>query len=304
MTLLTTGRRRAGVTLPAATETAPYAPITWCTIPAYPTGNTNTIHPSVHDFEMSWNGYRWWMANTPYPADPDENPCIYASNDGVTWATPPGLTNPIDPWPGQATSNGGWYNSDTELVVDDAGNLVCIYREVEGSTERIRARVSADGVTWGAEQLLFTSALGSTSPAVVRWGPGDFRLWTINSGGGSHWTAPHPLGPWQLVEANLGYAGAAYHGDVIRYSDTLTLLAASDTAKNVVRLAHSTDGGIGWTSGQEVAGGGIVTPYRPTITRSPKPGWVDMWIGGAATDGSGGNRTAYTRVPLSAFYPA
>ena len=105
-------------------------------------------------------------------------------------------------------------------------------------------------------------------------------------------------------EANLGYSGAAYHGDVIRYSDTLTLLAASDTAKNVVRLAHSTDGGIGWTSGQEVAGGGIVTPYRPTITRSPKPGWVDMWIGGAATDGSGGNRTAYTRVPLAAFYPA
>lgn len=294
-----TGARRRGsdYTLPPASEIAPYAPAVLCSLPAYTNGNQNTIHPSVHDFGAAWNGYRWWMANTPYPPDQDENPCIYASNDQVNWEAPPGLTNPIDPWPGQSTSNTDWYNSDTELVIDDSGNLVCIYREFQSGTVHIRARTSADGVAWGPEHALISSPDLLLSPSAVRMGPADFRMWMIGGGGVSGFSATHPLGPWVWAGgSSLGVP--AHHGDVMRWGDSL-LIAVSDGATGGIRCGHSSTGGSSWTMpSAETIAAGVVSAYRPTLAPSPKPGWVDVWIGGWAESGA---RTAYTRVPLGAF---
>ena len=54
-------------------------------------GSGQVVHPSVLDFgqglvkpgSTSWNGYRYWMAITPFPNgnSDHENPCLYASND-------------------------------------------------------------------------------------------------------------------------------------------------------------------------------------------------------------------------------
>lgn len=48
-------------------------------------------------FPEPWNGYRYWMAYTPYPYanGSEENPSICASNDMLYWETPEGLANPI-----------------------------------------------------------------------------------------------------------------------------------------------------------------------------------------------------------------
>src|SRR5699024_8293928 len=64
-------------------------------IPTYE-GSGKAVHPSVHAFRIPWNGYRFWMAFTPYPNTQHENPSIVASGDGVNWVVPSGLTNPID----------------------------------------------------------------------------------------------------------------------------------------------------------------------------------------------------------------
>ena len=41
-------------------------------------GNTQNIHPKVLYFPEKWNGYKFWMAYTPYPKGKTdaENPCM------------------------------------------------------------------------------------------------------------------------------------------------------------------------------------------------------------------------------------
>ena len=84
-------------------------------------GDQNT-HPAVLDMEQElgagqvWNGYRYWMAITPYPGSvaATENPCIFASSDGTTWVVPSGVTNPVVPYPGG--ENG--LNADPDICME------------------------------------------------------------------------------------------------------------------------------------------------------------------------------------------
>ena len=48
-------------------------------IPTYDGSNQST-HPSVLQFDTPWNGYRFWMAMTPYPFNYDglEDPSVLA----------------------------------------------------------------------------------------------------------------------------------------------------------------------------------------------------------------------------------
>lgn len=69
------------------------------------------------------------LAHTPYFNKDEtlENPCLAVSEDGLTWQEPPGVTNPIHPWPGHG------YNSDVELAFDpDADVLGCFWRFYTG----------------------------------------------------------------------------------------------------------------------------------------------------------------------------
>lgn len=102
-----------------------------------PDDNYN-VHPSVLDMEeelgagQTWNGYRYWMAFTPYPQQltSTENPCIVASNDGDTWVEPPGVTNPLAPQPS------GGYNSDPAIAMDPDGvTMHYIWRDYNQTTK-------------------------------------------------------------------------------------------------------------------------------------------------------------------------
>jgi len=116
-----------------------------------PDGSGATIHPSVVDMGTAWNGYRWWMADTPYAAADNqlENPALWASNNRTSWVVPAGVTNPLVAAPGQLVG----FHSDTELVWDaDASRLLLFYRlglftGPDVTSIELRALSSTNGTT-------------------------------------------------------------------------------------------------------------------------------------------------------------
>lgn len=154
-------------------------------IETYTGGANQPIHPSVYAFDSAWNGYKYWMAYTPYPDgnNTNENPCIAVSNDLIKWVTPTGLTNPITAKPATA----GDYNSDTHLVYNSTtGLLECWYREVlqSATKENIVRKTSADGITWSAAELMFsvttTTYNRALSPAVI-YENNLYKMWLVDN---------------------------------------------------------------------------------------------------------------------------
>jgi len=174
----------ASIDIPASfdiqTLSAPTGAKLTVPVPGSPTGGEVT-HPSIVYSPESFGGYRYWMAYTPYAGGSDalEDPCIAASQDGVTWVVPTGLTNPLDDAPG-----GTVFNSDTALVFGDSGYLYCFWRQVNNtlSTETIYYRRSRDGVNWGAKTISRTASFATNrlvSPA-YHYENGLWTMWAVN----------------------------------------------------------------------------------------------------------------------------
>ena len=85
------------------------------------TGQTSRRTRPYCSFDTPWNGYRFWMAMTPYPYNNDglEDPSILVSNDAQTWIVPEGLTNPLTPAPKPG------HNCDVELVYNKERAMSC-----------------------------------------------------------------------------------------------------------------------------------------------------------------------------------
>jgi hypothetical protein len=123
-------------------------------------GKNQPIHPKVVAFDTAWNGYKYWMAYTPYPnAQPGaENPCLAASNDMIKWVTPSGVVNPLAPTPNGGSNTFKYYNSDTHLLFNSASNrLEMFYREVWDTYENIYMISSINGTVWSAPVLVKSS---------------------------------------------------------------------------------------------------------------------------------------------------
>lgn len=137
----------------------------------------------------AWNGYRYWMAMTPYPGGDDsvEHPSILASHDGDAWEVPDGLTNPIAQPP-----SGFW--PDPDLVYDHAtGRLYCFWLGH-------RVSYSTDGVTWTDPARPIVALSGEVSPAVILDGD-TWKMWTVRKNDEGLRTllyreASDPLGTW------------------------------------------------------------------------------------------------------------
>ena len=178
MSILTVSRRRTGVSDVVHNPTGTtYNVTTYVTAPTYD-GSGILVHPDVVDFGAgtTWNGWRYWMAMTPYPDlnSAYENPSILVSSDGETWQVPAGLTNPIYPAP-----QTGW-NSDTDLAYDPATDeLILIFRSNDFAPRVAR---SSDGVTWPTTPTAPTWTLignQAVSPAMVRMGATKWHIWQV-----------------------------------------------------------------------------------------------------------------------------
>lgn len=142
-------------------------------------------HPAVVKTEDMFGGFLYWMGVTPYPGsdDGEEDPCILASQDGITWVVPPGLTNPIDDQPGSP----GAYNSDPDIRYVD-GVMHLFWRTYDGSgaapgaEEKLYWSSSIDGVSWAAKTLIYSSdhtVRRLLSPCFV-FENGNWVMWAVD----------------------------------------------------------------------------------------------------------------------------
>lgn len=119
------------------------------------------VHPGVVYAAQPWNGYRYWMAYTPYPSANSayENPCVAGSNDGVLW-TAAGA----QPLVGKPASG---FNADTHLFFSSDGlTLYLAFRErIAAGNNSLKVMHTTDGVTWSVPVVILSGAQGVTDYA-------------------------------------------------------------------------------------------------------------------------------------------
>ena len=144
--------------------------------------NTNQpYHPKVIYFNKNWNGYKYWMAFTPYPYrnSTQENPCINVSNDLKKWISPKGLINPLD-----IQFQKGAYNSDTHLLYNqETKKLEIFWRFVNPPKIIIYTKNSKDGINWSNKIIFLKSdnmkKISFTSPTII-FENGIYKIWYVN----------------------------------------------------------------------------------------------------------------------------
>jgi hypothetical protein len=138
-------------------------------------GSDESVHPSVVYVPGGLGGYNWWMIVTPYPNSNDqvENPSVFASNNGIDWEVPSGVTNPIF---GPTADSGSFLADPCLLIIDNHGQkelwLYWLYVHQTNDVIEVRHSRSTDGVTWDSEQTVIatTFAAGFVSPALFHDG--------------------------------------------------------------------------------------------------------------------------------------
>ena len=279
----------------------PYNAANPLTIPT-PYPSQNALHPDVVDFHpASWNGFRFWMAFTPLP-EPEENPCIVASNDGVTWVAPSGLSNPIDPTPPTG------YNSDTALAYD-AGSLHCFWRERPANLDEIIWRSSSmDGITWSTPTEVFHSVgTGGAhlSPTLVRYGEGWRAYLKRGDGDGAaeFFTLSSIDAAWGTPTTfTLPGAKNPNHFAIAKAGGHYYLAGHTSYDGNTIKAWHSTDLST-WTEGPDLIftapgkwdGGKL---YRCALAPHEDGQTMRVWYSALS---SSNWRIGYARIPLSAW---
>lgn len=153
-------------------------------------GFNSPYHPSVLFFEDGWNGWKYWMAETPFSPqctpyrDRNECPSIHVSNDGIEWTEI--STNPISDLSDEDLNNLD-YLSDPHLV--KKGNLVeCFFRHThrygnadDFSDVTILKSYSKDGKLWSTPQIVLNPSYSVVSPAIIYRNDYGYQMWYVDS---------------------------------------------------------------------------------------------------------------------------
>ncbi|MBN2828885.1 MAG: T9SS type A sorting domain-containing protein [Candidatus Cloacimonetes bacterium] len=238
------------------------------------------VHPDVVYVPSGWNGYKYWMSYTPFPnsAPQFENPCIVASQDGLVWSVPSGLTNPVVQPYDEGYDPNNYYLSDSDLILSPDGQTMYLcWRDHAGwNAEYFGVSSSTDGINWSSPTYPFytlsTNGERILSPALVYNGSG-YELYTVNSKSTPRTyyrrTASTPTGPWgNKTQVNvplydgsswmlpvyytgqLSYASMVWHWDILFENNEYWMIAAvggaTDTQSISLWVAKSDDG-LSWT---------------------------------------------------------
>ena len=244
-------------------------------IETYKNGANEPYHPSIVKFDTAWNGYKYWMAYTPFPSEAEENPCICASNDLIKWETPAGLINPLDkPHDYDTGATGYW--SDTNLLYNpDTDRLECFYRGIGASAtgeNNICRKTSSDGITWSDRETIFTFTGGSYVSQSVIYENGKYTMYfcrpseIYESTNGINWSK---TGSYSFFPTNYNF----WHQDIIKTDIGYELVGMESVGSNT-RIIHftSTDGII-FKNGKEIVKVldnnkyGIKGFYKPALVK-------------------------------------
>jgi hypothetical protein len=234
-----------------------------CSIPipaaATAAGVHSAVHPSVVYFPTGKGGYKYWMAHSPFRSgiQEHEDPCIVASNDGVVWEVPAGVTNPIEP---KATRG---YHNDPFLYWDAVDQqFVVLWGAVEdvASQWNLYGKTSTDGIKW-SEKFKFNSRTVGTeawgSCALARRSDGTWILWGVNAV-----PAPNTIiyataasnalktGAWTPANVcTFNHAIAEpWHMDIRRYGDEYVMLMCTvDSFGRHQLLFLTSNDGAAWS---------------------------------------------------------
>lgn len=242
-------------------------------------GEDQVTHPKVISFKKKWNGYKYWIAYTPYPyADQaQENPHVMVSNDLVTWYSKKYYENPLD----EVITNDHLkvYNSDTHLLYNpDTDRLECYWRFVDDIKDEviIYKRTTRDGIKWTEKEVFLKSKRSKTdylSP-VVMYENKKYMVWYVDRDktvkyieydkNEKKWTPPRLI--------NIEYYDPtllSWHLDVIKTNKGYeAILVAFDSWQNRGKMKlyySSSKDNIVWTKAKEILStnnGGI---YRSSI---------------------------------------
>jgi hypothetical protein len=283
-------------------------------------GSGQAVHPDHLWLPSEWPDATQALLATPYPFGNAtfENPSLYTGTGGDGWSVPPGLTNPI------VRPNAG-YLSDPDAIYDPVSREIMVYYRQVTSENRILLTRSADGLGW-SDPVLVASAPNHQiiSPTVVRRGPSEWLMWSVNAGtsgctsasttvelrrsnDGIHWSSPEPV----ALEQPEGFA---WHLDVEwiparnEYWAVYPIKTAGDCTTRALYLATSPDG-ISWhTYPSPLRSRGVIPEmmdvvYRSSIDHDPASDMVSLWYSGASYDGSAYVwHLARERLPLPAMF--
>jgi len=260
-------------------------------------GSGETVHPD-------WAEAPGWtlpqqIALTPYPGGDasHENPSLFGSGNGLTWAVPAGVSNPV------ARPAGGHLSDPDLLYLAEREELWLYYRQTDSRNPILLSRSGDRGLTWSAPaEVISTPNHEVLSPAVVRRAPSEWWMWSVNgrrlgcsaadavlevrrSSDGISWGAPQPLSlahdglfPWHVdVQwiASRGEFVAVYNAKLPGSCTTPALF-----------LATSPDG-VRWTPLRAPLVVKGATPvlqdivYRATFRVDAATGDLWLWVSGA-----------------------
>ena len=266
-------------------------------------GSGQVVHPDVVSTPRGWGARRRHLAITPYPFGraEKENPSVFEGDDGEQWAIPGGATNPV------ALPTAGTYLSDPDqLWIPESRELWMYYREVTATDNVILLTRSSDGAQWSpAVEIVRAASHQIVSPTVVRRGPRDWMMWSVNSGtvgcraptttvelrrseDGVAWSAPVTV---PLVQPGwwLWHIDVQWVPSRREFWALYNVKSAADCNTPAVYLATSPDG-VTWTTypGPVLARGAtreftdIV--YRSTFEYAPVSDVITFWYSGARFD--------------------
>jgi hypothetical protein len=149
-------------------------------------GYNQPYHPSVLFFSAGWNGYKYWMAQTPFPIggtpyrDRWECPIIYRSQDGIRWEN---VVDPLDDLTPAEIANLDYF-SDPHLVMNN-GTLECWYRITRGNDSHtyILKKKSTDGVNWSERETMIDCWIyGMVRSHAIIIEDGKYKMWYTGQG--------------------------------------------------------------------------------------------------------------------------
>lgn len=223
-------------------------------IETYYGGKNQPTHPSVVSFEKAWNGYKYWMAYSPFPNGngDEENPCIAVSNDLLYWDIPQGFLNPI--------------SNNEELGCKELKDPHILFRkdldriEVwflgrvhpniggDGITLNLIRKYSYDGVSWSPFEVL--SETEYLCPSVI-WEDNKYKLWEIGYSGERLGTVRYRESDDGVIWKNTQLCAIegrqndwkVWHGAVSRIDNSYIFVYMDDSfCSKKLSFASSTDG--------------------------------------------------------------